>query len=124
MAAVRRALETIPSRALDAEKAQRALEVDLLRRDKGAAVGRMCTILSHELGSALLAVNGRGRAIAATSDLPLDVARHAHIIEERGIVRIAVEDEGEGIAPEQRDRVFGPPEDAWTDLDLYIFSCG
>jgi signal transduction histidine kinase len=80
---VRCALETIHSHALDAEKARRALEVDLLHRDKRAAVGQMCTVLSRQLGSALLVVNGRARAIAAASDLPLDVVRYARIIEEQ-----------------------------------------
>ena len=80
---IREALETVHSRALHAEQAHRALESDLLRRDKLTAIGYASAALAHQLGSPLQVLHGRARAIAAVPNVPVDVARSARIIEEQ-----------------------------------------
>ena len=80
---IREALETVHSRALHSEQAHRALESNLLRRDKLTAIGYASAALAHQLGSPLQVLHGRARAIAAIPNLPVDVVRSARIIEEQ-----------------------------------------
>ncbi len=80
---VREALEIVHTRALDSERAHRALESDLLRRDKLTAIGYAAAMIAHQLGSPLQVLHGRARAIAASPNLSVEVVRCARIIEEQ-----------------------------------------
>lgn len=71
--------ETQSLLASEAE-ARRTLEQALQHADKLAAVGQLAAGLAHEIGSPLLVLSGRARALLERSDQPEEVRRNAELL--------------------------------------------
>jgi Signal transduction histidine kinase len=78
-----RELECAQRHLIEATESREALEAGLRRVDKLATLGQLSAGLAHEIGSPLQILNGRARALATRTDLPVEVRRIAQVFEEQ-----------------------------------------
>jgi signal transduction histidine kinase len=78
-----RELELARRQLLQAAESREILEQALQRVDKLVTIGQLSAGLAHEIGSPLLVLGGRARALATRTDLPADAIRTARILDEQ-----------------------------------------